>query len=232
MITGFLPVGLKGLAIAGLLAALMSSLSSAFNSSSTLFTIDFYKQYKPKASEKELVWVGQLATVALVFLSLGWIPFMKTLMGGGIFFYLQSIQAYISPPIAAVFLFGLYFKWINSSGAIISLWTGFALGVSRLVTEFLNKEGVITVTDDSLLGMFLSINFLHFAVFLFIFCAAVMMIVSRVGTPQPEDTLKHVTFQKSTTSKFIFSWDMILTMILISAVLILWILFSPWGIAN
>lgn len=236
MITGFLPVGLKGLAIAGLLAALMSSLSSAFNSSSTLFTIDFYKQYKPKASEKELVWVGQLATVALVFLSLGWIPFMKTLMGGGIFFYLQSIQAYISPPIAAVFLFGLYFKWINSSGAIISLWTGFALGVSRLVTEFLNKEGVITVTNDSLLGMFLGINFLHFAVFLFIFCAAVMMIVSRLGAPQPEDTLKHVTFQKSTqkskTGKFTFSGDMILTMILIAAVLILWIIFSPWGIAN
>ncbi len=233
MITGFLPVGLKGLAIAGLLAALMSSLSSAFNSSSTLFTIDFYKQYKPKASEKELVWVGQLATVALVVLSLGWIPFMKTLMGGGIFFYLQSVQAYISPPIAAVFLFGLYFKWINARGAIVSLWAGFALGLMRLVTEFMNKEGVIIVSDDSFLGIMLGINFLHYAIFLFVFCAGVMMVVSRMSTPQSEASLQMVTFQKSDTAvKFVFTSDVILTIILMVAVLAMWVLFSTWGIAN
>jgi SSS family solute:Na+ symporter len=133
MITGFLPVGIKGIAIAGLLAALMSSLSSAFNSSSTLFTIDFYRESRPNASEKELVRVGQIATVVLVLVSLGWIPFMRTLMGGGIFHYLQSIQAYISPPIAAVFLLGLYFRWINATGAIVALWTGFGIfcGSSR-----------------------------------------------------------------------------------------------------
>jgi len=101
MITSFLPVGLKGLAIAGLLAALMSSLSSAFNSSSTLLTVDFYQQRKPNASEKDLVRFGQIATIVLVMVSLGWIPFMKSLMGGGIFHYLQSVQAYIAPPIAA-----------------------------------------------------------------------------------------------------------------------------------
>ena len=92
MINQFLPTGLKGLAIAGLLAALMSSLSSAFNSSSTLLTIDFYLKYKPKASPKDLVRFGQFATVILVLVSLGWIPFMKSLMGGGIFHYLQSIH--------------------------------------------------------------------------------------------------------------------------------------------
>ncbi|MEM1136228.1 MAG: sodium:solute symporter [Bacteroidota bacterium] len=175
MITGFLPIGLKGLAISGLLAALMSSLSSAFNSSSTLITIDFYKQQKPHASEKELVWVGQLATVLLVVFSLGWIPFMKTLMGGGIFHYLQSIQAYISPPIAAVFLFGLYFKWINARGAIVALWTGFAFGLLRLVTEFLSKEGMIVVNEGSFLSIMLDINFLHYAVILFLFSASVLM---------------------------------------------------------
>ena len=103
MITSFLPSGLKGLAIAGLLAALMSSLSSAFNSSSTLLTIDFYQKFRPKASERDLVRFGRIATSILVILSLGWIPFMKSLMAGGIFHYLQSVQAYISPPIAAVF---------------------------------------------------------------------------------------------------------------------------------
>ena len=110
MINQILPVGIKGLAIAGLLAALMSSLSSAFNSSSTLLTIDFYQKFKPKASEKDLVRFGRMATIILVLLSLGWIPFMESLMGGGIFHYLQSVQAYISPPIAAVFLLGLFFK--------------------------------------------------------------------------------------------------------------------------
>jgi solute:Na+ symporter, SSS family len=233
MITGFLPIGLKGLAIAGLLAALMSSLSSAFNSSSTLFTIDFYKQYKPKASERELVWVGQLATLTLVLLSLSWIPFMKTLMGGGIFFYLQSIQAYISPPIAAVFLFGLYYKWINEKGAIVSLWTGFVLGITRLVCEFLSKEGVIHVSQDSLLGMLLGINFLHYALFLFVACATVMIMVSRFTARQPAETLRMVTFQPSLTKeRFKLSTDMVLTIILIAAMLTLWTVFSKWGIAN
>ena len=169
MINQFLPTGLKGLAIAGLLAALMSSLSSAFNSSSTLLTIDFYLKYKPKASQKDLVRFGQFATIVLVIVSLGWIPFMKSLMGGGIFHYLQSVQAYISPPIAAVFLFGLFYKWINAKGAIVSLWLGFIVGVFRLVTEFLSNEGTIVVPQDSLLGLFIGINFLHFALFLFLF---------------------------------------------------------------
>lgn len=231
MINEFLPMGLKGLAIAGLLAALMSSLSSAFNSSSTLLTIDFYKEYKPKATQKELVRFGQIATVILVIASLGWIPFMKSLMKGGIFHYLQSVQAYISPPIAAVFLFGLFYKWINAKGAIVALWVGFILGIFRLVFEFLNNEGSIVVEDSSLLGMFLGINFLHFALFLFILCAAILMIVSKMGTPQPAAQLELVTFQKSTTkSSFKFSKDTVLTIILIVLVLTLWAVFSPLGL--
>ena len=231
MITSFLPIGIKGLAIAGLLAALMSSLSSAFNSSSTLVTIDFYKHYRPNASDKSLVRFGQLATVVLVILSLGWIPFMRALMGGGIFHYLQSVQAYISPPIAAVFLFGLMYKWINAKGAIVALWTGFALGILRLVTEFLSKEGIIDVADDSLLGMMLSINFLHYALVLFIFSTVVLMAVSRAGKPQDPDLLSQVTFEKKGRSEFRWSTDVVLTVILIVLVLVLWTIFSSWGIA-
>jgi SSS family solute:Na+ symporter len=232
MINGFLPSGLKGLAIAGLLAALMSSLSSAFNSSSTLLTIDFYQKYKPKATQKDLVRFGRIATVVLVVVSLGWIPFMKSLMGGGIFHYLQSVQAYISPPIAAVFLFGLFYKWINANGAIVSLWVGFAVGVFRLVAEFLANEGIIQVNEASLLGTFLGINFLHFALFLFIFCAIILMVVSKMGEPQPTETLELVTFQKrSERPKVKWSSDATLTVILIGLVLVLWVLFSTWGIA-
>ncbi len=233
MITTLLPVGLKGLAIAALLAALMSSLSSAFNSSSTLFTIDFYKRWKPEASEKKLVRVGQLATVVLVLVSLAWIPFMKTLMGGGMFHYLQSIQAYISPPIAAVFLLGLFIKRINARGAIVALWSGFVLGVTRLITEFMAKEGVINVQEGSILHTLLSINFLHYALFLFLFCAVILILVSLTAPQQSDEQLKLVTYQKQSGEKSTgFKTDLWLTLLLIAAVLGLWILFSPWGLAG
>jgi SSS family solute:Na+ symporter len=233
MITGFLPIGLKGLAISGLLAALMSSLSSAFNSSSTLITFDFYKQRKPHATEKELVLVGQIATLVLVIVSLGWIPFMKTLMSGGIFHYLQSIQAYISPPIAAVFLFGLFFKWINAKGAIISLWIGFILGMLRLVTEYLSKEGLIIISEGSFLDSLLGINFLHYAILLFVFCTFILMFISKLGQPQNPESLKLVTFDKTNMKiELKFSTDIILTFVLILLVLLIWVFFSPVGIGN
>lgn len=233
MINGFLPTGLKGLAIAGLLAALMSSLSSAFNSSSTLLTIDFYQKYRPNAGQRDLVRFGRLATVILVVVSLGWIPFMKALMGGGIFHYLQSIQAYISPPIAAVFLFGLFYKWINARGAIVALWAGFVIGVFRLIAEFLANEGTIVVREGSVLGMFLGINFLHFALFLFLFCALILMVVSKTAPAQPVELLDLVTFKKRAERPgFKWSSDMALTVVLIALVLLLWGVFSTWGIAG
>ena len=231
LITEFLPNGLKGLAIAGLLAALMSSLSSAFNSSSTLLTIDFYQKFRPNASETDLVRFGRIATIILVIVSLGWIPFMEALMEGGIFLYLQSVQAYISPPIAAVFLLGLFFKWINARGAIVALWTGFAIGIFRLVTEFMSKEGSIDVAQGGFLDFFLGINFLHFALFLFLFCSALLMLVSKMGTPQSEAALELVTFQKDlSTRSFKWTTDTLLTIILIISVLLLWWIFSPLGI--
>lgn len=232
MITTLLPVGLKGLAIAALLAALMSSLSSAFNSVSTLFTIDFYKRYKPDATEKRLVWVGQIATVVLVFVSLAWIPFMKTLMGGGMFHYLQSIQAYISPPIAAVFLLGLFIRRINVRGAIVALWLGFLLGITRLVCEFMAKEGMLHVEDGGLLQIMLNINFLHYALFLFLFCSVVLILVSLTAPQQSDEQLQLVTYRKSVERSPNFKTDLWLTLLLIAAVLGLWILFSPWGIAR
>jgi SSS family solute:Na+ symporter len=154
-------------------------------------------------------------------------------MGGGIFHYLQSIQAYISPPIAAVFLLGLFFKWINARGAIITLWTGFAIGVFRLVAEFMSKEGSLIVAEGGALEYFLGINFLHFALFLFLFCSAILMLVSKLGIPQPEASLELVTFQKRfSMSGFKLTTDVKLTIVLVVLVLILWGLFSPWGIGG
>ncbi len=231
MITGFLPVGLKGLAIAGLLAALMSSLSSAFNSSSTLLTIDFYQKFKPNATEKDLVRFGRVATIVLVVLSLGWIPFMRALMSGGIFLYLQSVQAYISPPIAAVFLLGLYFPWINAKGAIIALWSGFVLGIARLVTEFMANEGSLVVAEGSLLDRLLGINFLHYALFLFLVCSGILMICSKL-LPDSRPVPAFLTMQKGEEMGPNVRMDRLLTIILIVCVLFLWWLFSPWGLGG
>jgi len=180
LIGALLPAGLRGLVVAGLLAALMSSLSSVFNSCSTLITWDVYKKLRPQAPEKTLVLVGQLATVAMVACGLLWIPMMK-LISGQLYQYLQSVQAYISPPIAAVFLVGVFWKRVNSAGAIASLLTGFVLGMARLVLE-LNRDSL----GDGLLAWYAGINFLHFAIFLFVICTSVLVLVS-LGTPPPSE---------------------------------------------
>ena len=231
MISNFLPVGVKGIAIAGLLAALMSSLSSAFNSSSTLLTIDFYQKFRPQATDSQLVSFGRISTFFLVLISMGWIPFMKTLMTGGIFHYLQSIQAYISPPIASVFLFGLLYNWINSKGAIICLWTGFIIGIVRLVLEFLSKEGTIIVTKETLLFEFLQINFLHFALFLFVLCSIILIVFSKLTSKQITKNIEGLTIgtreRVSDSQKFN---DIFFSIILVIVVLLLWLVFSPLGL--
>jgi len=182
-----LPTGLKGLVVAGMLAALMSSLSSVFNSCSTLITWDVYKQLNPGASDRTLVYVGQISTVLLVILGLLWIPMMD-LISGQIYEYLQSVQAYISPPIAAVFLLGIFWQRLNSAGAVASLATGFVLGIGRLVAE-LSKESL-----SGFLYWYADINFLHFAIFLFVICASVLIAVS-FATPAPRpEKLRGLTF--------------------------------------
>ncbi len=234
MISELLPQGIKGLVLAGLLAALMSSLSSAFNSCSTLFTIDFYKKYKPKSSERELVWVGQIATIILVILSLMYIPLMKVLTeSGGIIQYMQSVQAYISPPIAAAFLFGLFIHRINARGALLSLWLGFIIGSIRFVLEFMVKEGRIAPGDYPMIDTFVGINFLHFALYLFIISAAILWFGSQFSAAPSAAKLAGVTFNKNVENFFeVKKKDVWLTVGLVALVLSIWAIFSQWGIAG
>jgi len=178
LIGALLPSGLRGLVVAGLLAALMSSLSSVFNSCSTLVTWDVYRKLHPTARERTLVLVGQVTTAVMVGLGLLWIPMMK-LISGQLYQYLQSVQAYISPPIAAVFLVGIFWRRVNSQGAITALLAGFVLGMARLVLE-LNRAAL----GDGMLGWYAGINFLHFAILLFVLCTLVLVVVSLV-TPPP-----------------------------------------------
>lgn len=240
MVISYLPSGMKGLVAAGLLAALMSSLSSVFNSCSTLVTMDFYKVWKPDTAERKLVVVGQVTTAILVVTGLLWIPFMKSMMqDGGLFKYLQSIQAYISPPIAAVFLLGLFVKKINAKGALTALWTGFVLGIGRLVLEFLStppsggSEAILDLGNGTFLSWVVGINFLHFALLLFSICSVVMIAVSYARQEGAKDVSDLVYSRKASTNKWgiVMRRDLALTIILIISVIAIWFIFSPLGIA-
>ncbi|MFN2602482.1 MAG: sodium:solute symporter [Gemmatimonadaceae bacterium] len=179
LVTRLLPIGFKGLVLAGMLAALMSSLASAFNSCSTLLTWDVYRKMRPDASEARLVFVGRVTTVILVALGLAWIPFMKY-VSPQLYIYLQSVQAYIAPPIAAVFLLGILSPRLNGRGALAALWTGFVLGFSRLVLELSKAK----LTPGSIWSWYATINFLHFAALLFLLCSLILIVVS-IATPAP-----------------------------------------------
>lgn len=235
LVMSFLPVGFKGLMVAGLLAALMSSLSSVFNSCSTLITFDFYKKYNPEASQKSLVRVGQISTVVLVVIGLAWIPLMKILTEGeGIFKYLQSIQAYISPPIAAVFLFGLFYKKINSSGAMKALWFGFFLGSLRILLEFLTNgydtgNAIWNIAEGSFAHWFVSINFLHFAILIFVLSSIILFVGSKYGKVKSDQELQSVIYDKAVLNESSpnLKSDKVLTILLIIGVLIIWTIFSP-----
>ena len=187
MVRALLPAGVRGLVVAGFLAALMSSLSAVFNSCSTLITWDIYRKLRPQASERQLVWVGKIATVALVGFGLLWIPLMKYI-SGQLYVYMQSVQAYISPPIAAVFLLGVFWRRVNAHGALASLATGFVLGTGRLALELTKSS------QHGFLLWYADINFLHFAILLFAVCTAVLVVVSLFTPPLDDAKLAGLTF--------------------------------------
>jgi SSS family solute:Na+ symporter len=190
LIVNLLPAGLVGLMIAALLAALMGAMSSVFNSSSTLVTLDFYKKLHPQASESQLVMIGRVATAVMVVLGLLWVPFIH-LLSAQLYIYLQSVQAYISPPITACFLFGILWPRMNGKGAISSLLVGFVLGAVRFVLEVLDKTRHF---DSSLIRGIVDINFLHYAIVMFLICSAVLIAVSYTSPAPSREKLAGLTF--------------------------------------
>jgi SSS family solute:Na+ symporter len=190
LVARLMPAGLQGVMVAAMLAALMSSLSAVFNSSSTIFTMDFYKKFKPEASERELVNVGRVATVIMVVLGVAWIPFMSR-VSSQLWLYLQSVQAYISPPITAVFLLGVFWRRINGHGALAALIAGFLLGGIRFVLEV----GFGGAIPPGFLGWYIGMNFLHFAVLMFAICVAILVIVSLLTPAPAERKVSGLTWQ-------------------------------------
>jgi len=231
LVKELMPVGLRGLLAGGLLAALMSSLAAVYNACSTLFTMDIYKKFKPDADNKQLVKVGRITTGVAVILGMIWIPIMKGI-SGVLYQYLQSVQSYLAPPIAAVFLLGVFSKRINAKGAYAAMVTGFIIGLVRIVLE-LQRDHL-----SGFLHAFATLNFLYFCIILFLVSIAILVIVSLL-TEKPSDAqLNGLTFATTvaadkTASRA--SWnkvDVILSVIVILIIISAFIYFSPLGVGG
>ena len=187
LVATVLPAGVRGLVVAGLLAALMSSLAGVFNASATLFTMDFYSKLHPDVSQHRLVWIGRVATSVMVLIGLAWIPVIQG--GRGLYDYLQGVQAYLGAPIAVVFFLGVFFKRLNAQGALATLIAGFLLGIFRLAVDTPVKLGLDGYENGYVYGSFLwVINNMFFQYYsLLIFCVSVAVMVGvSYATREPD----------------------------------------------
>ena len=206
LMSNLLPAGLRGLVAAGLLAALMSSLASVFNSVSTLFTVDIYKKLRPETPEKKLVQTGQIATLVVVLIGILWIPIISNI-SGVLYEYLQSVQTYIAPPIAAVFVMGIAHKRINAQGAYITLIAGFIIGFGRIFLEIMSDS----FTPGSILFNLGTMNYLTFGAWFFLFCILTLIGVSLATEKQADEKVVNLTFgtitaEEKKISRATFDW--------------------------
>uniref|UniRef100_A0AAX7SDV4 Sodium/mannose cotransporter SLC5A10 n=1 Tax=Astatotilapia calliptera TaxID=8154 RepID=A0AAX7SDV4_ASTCA len=183
LVIELMPSGLRGLMIAVMMAALMSSLTSIFNSSSTLFTMDIWKKHRPRASERELLLVGRIVTVILVVVSVVWIPILQSANSGQLYVYIQSVTSYLAPPVTAVFTLAIFWKRTNEQGAFWGLMVGLVVGVCRMVLEFAFPPSRCGV-EDSAPAVLRGVHYLHFAILLCGLTAIVVAVVSLL-TPPP-----------------------------------------------
>lgn len=230
LVKALLPVGLKGLVAGGLMAALMSSLASVFNSCSTIFTIDIYKKLRPFETEKKLLNVGRIATGIVVILGIIWIPIMEKIGGGVMYQYLQSVQSYIAPPITAVFVLGILWKRVNSKAAIVTLFSGLLVAALRITAELYYAPEIEAYKESGqhaisgIFYSFASINFANMAIFMFIFSAIICVLVSLATQAPNYATIQGLAFGTLTEgqkkeSRDQFNWiDVVFSALLVVVV--------------
>ena len=196
LVKSVLPDGVRGLVVAGLLAALMSSLAGVFNASSTLFTMDFYSKFHPSASQHQLVWIGRVATTVMVLIGLAWIPVIRGAQG--LYEYLQGVQAYLAPPIFVVFFLGVFWKRLNGPGCLAALIVGFLMGLLRLVVDTpvaLKLQGYENGWPEGSFAWIVNkIYFQYYSLLIFIVSILAMVIVSYVTAPPSEEKIRGLTY--------------------------------------
>lgn len=219
LVATILPAGVKGLVVCGILAALMSSLASLFNSSAMLFTIDFYKRLRPETPEKKLVTIGQIATVVIVILGILWIPIMRS-VGDVLYAYLQDVQSVLAPGIAAAFLLGICWKRASAKGGQWGLLSGIIIGLTRLGAKIYYSNAT-NVTDSWFKAVFYDFNWLYFCGVMLIVCCLVVIIVSLCTEAPDEKKIQGLVFGTSTPEQRAITraswnkWDVIHTAIIL-----------------
>lgn len=227
LVKELLPKGFTGIVVGGILAALMSSLASLFNSSAMLFTVDFYQKFKPNATQRHYVTVGRLATIVIVILGILWIPVMKGL-GQVLYAYLQDVQSLLAPGIAAVFLLGVLSKRTTPIAGFTGLVAGFALGMLRLGLKVYYGD---TVGDDFIYNLIVAPNWLHYSIAMFFIIIAMMLIISTFTAAKDPASITGLYFgsaspeQKALTRASWDKWDVINSVIIITFVIGFYIYF-------
>jgi SSS family solute:Na+ symporter len=233
LVANILPVGIRGVVVAGLLAALMSSLAGVFNASATLFTMDFYNKLRPGASQHRLVWIGRVATGVMVVIGLFWIPVIRG--GKGLYDYLQGVQAYLAPPIFVVFFLGVFLKRVNGKGCLAALTVGFAMGLFRLAVDTpvkLFKSTHFAYTEGSFFWIVNHIFFQYYSLLIFLVCIGVMIAVSYLTAAPSYDKLQGLTYGTLTAEdrrQSRASWtrgDLIFTFVVLAIIAAAYIYFS------
>ena len=219
LVAKILPAGVKGLVVCGILAALMSSLASLFNSSAMLFTIDFWKRLRPQTSEKSLVRIGQTATVVIVILGILWIPIMRS-VGNVLYNYLQDVQSVLAPGIAAAFLLGITWKRATAKGGQWGLLSGIIIGLTRLGAK-VYYSNVTDAADNWFKAEFYDFNWLFFCGVMLIVCCLVVILVSLFTEAPSKEKIQGLVFGTSTPEQIAATraswnyWDVIHTVIIL-----------------
>ncbi|XP_017346276.1 sodium/glucose cotransporter 2 isoform X1 [Ictalurus punctatus] len=193
LVVSIMPSGLRGLMLAVMLAALMSSLASIFNSSSTLFTMDIWTRIRPQARDRELMIVGRIWVLCIVAISICWIPVVQAAQSGQLFDYIQSVTSYLAPPIAAVFFLAIFVKRVNESGAFWGLTGGLVMGLCRIGPEFYFGSGSCLIPSKCP-SLICGVHYLYFAVLLFFCTGILVLLVSYCTSPIDDKHLHRLVF--------------------------------------
>jgi len=223
MVKYLLPVGLRGIVVAGLLSALMGSLAGVFNACSTLFTVDLYQKFRPLASQHQIVRTGRIATIIMVLIAMAWIPVVKG--APGLYNYLQTVQGYLAPPIFVVFFFGVFWKRLNAQGCFWAMIVGLALGLFRMLIDTPVTLGMGGYEEGSFLWVINNINFQYFSILITIVSALVMVGVSYATEAPDYEKLTNLTFgtrtqEHLTESQASWSWREVATSVFVVAVIL------------
>nr|XP_002131980.1 sodium/glucose cotransporter 5-like [Ciona intestinalis] len=188
-----LPSGLRGIMVAAMLSALMSSLTSIFNSTSTVFTIDVWKRIRKGATEREMLIVGKVTVCVLVVISILWVPVLLSSAGGQVFIYLNSVLASLAPPIAMLYFLGVLCPQVNEKGAFWGFVVGIAIGITRLVLDFVYPAPGCDQLDTRP-AIVAKVNYLYVAVIVFIVSNLVAIAVSYFTKKLSPEQLANVTW--------------------------------------